>query len=265
MGSSLPPDSTSPVPPPKSAAPSEEADSIGRSRDRDKHASPNIEGASKPKGPLEAVTHNGTGLQRSTGSLGKGGRQDEKLTEAAAPVSASREMEDFEAFYRREYQDVVGLVYAVGGIRVGAEDIAHDAFVEAYKRWDHIGRYEKPGAWVRRVAIQRAQRWHSRRSAEIRARARILLRLGEAGNVTELSAERAELWSAVRALPRRQAQVLFLYYQARYSVAEIADMLELAPGTVKAQLSNGRRALAKRLGEDARDSPPPAPDLGGSP
>jgi RNA polymerase sigma-70 factor, ECF subfamily len=57
------------------------------------------------------------------------------------------------------------------------------------------------------------------------------------------------VWRAVRALPRRQAQVIALRYVADASVAEIAETLGLAEGTVKAQLHRGRQALAARLGE----------------
>jgi RNA polymerase sigma-70 factor (ECF subfamily) len=52
----------------------------------------------------------------------------------------------------------------------------------------------------------------------------------------------------VRALPRGQAQVIALRYVVDATVAEIAETLGLAEGTVKAQLHRGRQALAARLG-----------------
>ena len=39
-----------------------------------------------------------------------------------------------------------------------AEDIAQDAFVQLLRNWDKISRYERPDAWVRRVAIRLAMR-----------------------------------------------------------------------------------------------------------
>jgi RNA polymerase sigma-70 factor, ECF subfamily len=51
----------------------------------------------------------------------------------------------------------------------------------------------------------------------------------------------------VRALPRRQAQVVALHYLEDRPVAEIADALGIASGTVKKHLHDGRRELARRL------------------
>ena len=75
--------------------------------------------------------------------------------------------------------------------------------------------------------------------------ARLLAGRGPA--VAELPEPDAQVWRAVRALPRRQAQVIALRYVADASVAEIAQTLGLAEGTVKAQLHRGRQALAVRL------------------
>ena len=63
-----------------------------------------------------------------------------------------------------------------------------------------------------------------------------------------------EFWAAVRSLPRQQAKVLALHYYEDLPVADIAVVLELAEGTVKAHLHKGRASLARRLhvGEDGR-------------
>jgi DNA-directed RNA polymerase specialized sigma24 family protein len=51
----------------------------------------------------------------------------------------------------------------------------------------------------------------------------------------------------VRALPARQAQVTALAYAEDRSIAEIAVMLDIAEGTVKAVLHRARGNLAKVL------------------
>ena len=58
--------------------------------------------------------------------------------------------------------------------------------------------------------------------------ARLLAGRGPA--VAELPEPDAQVWRAVRALPRRQAQVIALRYVADASVAEIAQTLGLAEG-----------------------------------
>ena len=159
------------------------------------------------------------------------------------------EAETFEVFYLREYHAVVRLAYALSGSRLVAEDIAQEAFLRAFDHWERI---QHPSAWVRKVTVRRAGRTVRRRLLEARALARLLAGRGPA--VAELPEQDAEVWRAVRALPRRQAQVIALRYVGDASVAEIARMLGLAEGTVKAQLHRGRQSLAARLGTGGEDT-----------
>ena len=111
--------------------------------------------------------------------------------------------EPFEDFYVREYLAVVGLAYALSGSRWGAEDLAQEAFLAAHRDWDRIGAYEQPGAWVRRVVANLSVSAFRRRAAEAKALARIASgRLVVAGPRRRPSG----FWTAVRALPRRQAR-----------------------------------------------------------
>src|ERR1700730_10895960 len=77
--------------------------------------------------------------------------------------------EDFGAFYAREIRGVVGLIYVLSGSRSGAEDLAQDAFLAAYRHWNRVHVYENPGAWVRRVAVNRSISAGRRRVAEAKA------------------------------------------------------------------------------------------------
>jgi DNA-directed RNA polymerase specialized sigma24 family protein len=119
----------------------------------------------------------------------------------------------------------VRLAYALSGSRLVAEDIAQDVFLRAYLDWPRIRR---PAAWVRKVTVRRAGRAARRRLLEARALARLLA--GRAPAVAELPAHDADVWRAVRALPRGQAQVIALRYVVDASVAEIAETLGLAEG-----------------------------------
>jgi RNA polymerase sigma-70 factor (ECF subfamily) len=151
----------------------------------------------------------------------------------------------FEHFYFEEYPRVVKLVYALSGSRVGAEDIAQEAFLRAYRDWERVGSYEHQAAWVRRVATNLATSGLRRRLTEARALARLA---GRREPVLEpLSAEEADFGRALRALPRRQAQAVALFYVEDLSVSQIAVVLDCAEGTVKAHLAKARHALARRL------------------
>ena len=151
----------------------------------------------------------------------------------------------FEYFYLQEYPKVVALAYVLSGSRAGAEDIAQEAFLRAYRDWDRIGNYEHQAAWVRRVAANLATSGLRRRLVEARALTRLAGR--REPTVDPLAADNAEFWAAVRTLPRRQAQAVALYYFQDLSVQQTATALGCTEGTVKAHLAKARQALARQL------------------
>lgn len=159
-----------------------------------------------------------------------------------------RALPSFEAFYEREYRAVVGLAYALSGSRYAAEDITQDAFVAAHRAWEKVGMYDRPGAWVRRVVSNISVSQFRKRTREARALARIALRQSNA--LPALPEPDHEFWQHVRALPKRQAQAIALYYLEDRPVAEIAEILDCAENTVKVHLHKGRKALAARLGDE---------------
>jgi RNA polymerase sigma-70 factor (ECF subfamily) len=165
-----------------------------------------------------------------------------------ADGSGAAATEPFEAFYRREYRQVVGLGFALCGDRGTAEDLAQDAFVAAQLEWSRLVTYDRPGAWVRRAVANRAVSLRRKRSAEQRAAQRWFARRDQRRETDAfLAPEADEFWSTVRALPPRQAQIVALHYLDDRPVSEIASILDCAEGTVKAQLHKARVTLARRL------------------
>ena len=141
---------------------------------------------------------------------------------------------------------MVRLAWALTGRWAVAEELVQQAFLRAHQRWDTIGTYQRPGAWVRRILLHLATS-RARRAA---AAARVLLRLtGRRRDDAPTAGADPELWRAVRRLPRRQSQVLALYYVEDLPVTEVAEILGVAEGVVRATLHDGRSALAARLGE----------------
>lgn len=152
----------------------------------------------------------------------------------------------FEALYRSDFPRVVALLYGLTGSRAGSEEIAQEAFLAAHRRWADIASLDNPGAWVRRVAINRGVSTARRRMAEVRALSRLA---GQRRPLPErLASDDEEFWGAVRGLPKRQAQTLALHYAEDLPVAEIAEILGCAEATVRVHLHRGRKALALRLG-----------------
>jgi RNA polymerase sigma factor (sigma-70 family) len=168
--------------------------------------------------------------------------------EAAAVVPLA---EGFEAFYEREYHRVVSFGYGLTGSWPAAEDATQEAFLRAHRDWDRIGRYDHPGAWVRRVVANLVASAFRRRLAEARA----LVRLAARRDPTQATDPAdVDFWRAVRALPRRQAQTIALFYLEDWATVEISRVLGCTEATVRGHLYKGRQALASRLGDQDEEA-----------
>ena len=160
------------------------------------------------------------------------------------PVEKSSQRLSFDDFYRREHRHVLGLAFVLTGNLSAAEDVAQDAFTAAFRHWRSVAACDSPGAWVRRVACNRAASVLRRRMVEAKALVRLAKRTQTA---IELDEGDEAFWQAVRRLPPRQAQAVALYYFEDYSVREIAAVLDCGEGTVKTHLSRARAAVALQL------------------
>jgi len=151
--------------------------------------------------------------------------------------------EPFVRFFRAEYSAVVSLVYGLSGSRAAAEDIAQEAFLRAHRDWKRVEAMDSPEGWVKRVAMNLAtSRWR-----RLRAEAAALARLSPPTAFVPPDDRMSAFWDEVRRLPTRQAQAVTLHYLEDMPVDEIAAVLDIANGTVKALLSQGRERLRRQL------------------
>ncbi|SDT69775.1 RNA polymerase sigma factor [Actinoplanes derwentensis] len=156
---------------------------------------------------------------------------------------AGRDSADFDSFYIATVRRVVLYLYAAGGDRAEAQDIAQEAYARAWQHWGRVAGYEDPEAWVRQVAWRlMLNRWRSLRRW-VAARAR----LEPSETVGGPSPDRVAVIGALQRLPSAQRQVVALYYLLDVPVQEIAATVGVPVGTVKARLSRARTALGRLL------------------
>src|SRR5439155_13625974 len=98
-------------------------------------------------------------------------------------------------------------------------------------------------AWVTTAALNVARSGIRRRLVERRARGRI-----PPGPSPAAPDDRAEVRRALAALPRRQREVTVLRSYLDLDVAEVADRIGVAEGTVKTLLYRARRTLGAAIG-----------------
>ena len=163
--------------------------------------------------------------------------------EGTAPPTVAEASLDFTAFFSREFPPVVRTVTLM--LRDGgrAEEIAQDAFVQLLLSWPKVSQYERPDAWVRRVAIRLAMR--AIRRERLWAMVRGSLVREDASTQSPL-----DVPGALGRLPTKQRVAIVLHYYEDRPVAEIASVLGCAEATARVHLHRGRKRLAELLGED---------------
>lgn len=151
----------------------------------------------------------------------------------------------FGDIYRKEYPSLVRLAFVLTGRLDVAEELVQDAFEAAHRKWHRLNEYDRPGAWVRRVVLQRCIGRHRRLAVETRALIRIS---GQRERSPEIVLADQELLDAVRSLPIRQSQVIALVLLEDRSIDDVADLLGCSAATTRTHLRRGRLALATKLG-----------------
>jgi RNA polymerase sigma factor (sigma-70 family) len=164
------------------------------------------------------------------------------------PTDASRafaEPHEYTAFFRLEFAAVLRTVELMLRDHGRAEEITQDAFVQALVRWRKISGYERPDAWVRRIAIRLTLRALRRERLWQLVRGGLLPRGPDRPS-------RYDVDGAIRQLPGSQRAAIVLHYYEDRPTAEVAAILGCSESTARVHLHHARKRLAILLGEDNR-------------
>ena len=172
------------------------------------------------------------------------------LVRASAKADEGRgglsEAEEFSWFYQAEFSAVVRTVFLILHDRGRAEDIAQESFIQLLARWKKISAYERPEAWVRRVAIRLAMRAIRRDRLRVRSETGVELPEG-------LEPIDVDLVRAIRTLSGAQRAAIVLFYFEDRPVAQVAAILDCSSATARVHLHRARKRLAELLGEEVPD------------
>jgi RNA polymerase sigma-70 factor (sigma-E family) len=148
----------------------------------------------------------------------------------------------FEDFYGTKWSEVYRTLSVVIRDPDLAREATDEAMVRAYQRWSTVRRYDNPGGWVYRVALNWA------RSRMRRAR-RVSNYLPDQVVDPDLAVD-PSVHDALAGLPLHQREVVVLHYLFDLSGPEIATMLGIAEGTVRSRLHRALDALREELPDD---------------
>ena len=125
-----------------------------------------------------------------------------------------------------------------GSDKTMAEDLAQEALKRAWERWEKVGRYESPHAWVFRVAGQML--WRYRRGLANSALEMPELHDHRIGDIESF----VDFDRALRYLSPDQRRVAVLVFLLEYTPVEAAEVLGLNGSTVRSHVLRVRLQLA---------------------
>jgi RNA polymerase sigma-70 factor (ECF subfamily) len=148
---------------------------------------------------------------------------------------------EFEDAIAQHYPGLVRrLTVVVGGDVEAGQDLAQEAYLRAYRAWDRFDGAD-PRAWLHTIGLRLAfnERARRRRWGGV---------LGTRhAEPTWVHPDDRGLHEALRSLRREHRAALLLNIVDGYTHAEIATMMQVAPGTVASWLSRAKAHLRKAL------------------
>ncbi len=186
-----------------------------------------------------------------SGTLGAGwtvsAAEGTPSTEAASVDAVAMRFEDFYAAHRDELARALGMALRDSALGTEAAD---EAFARACQRWGQVSAYANPQGWVFRVGLNWARSW-LRRVRRERERRPLLAQ----PHATEDRTRDVDLDRALSTLNDAHRAVIVARFYLDWSVAETAEALGIAAGTVKSRLSRGLEQLRDVLeaAPDGRD------------
>ncbi|MGV1008639.1 MAG: RNA polymerase sigma factor SigM [Dermatophilaceae bacterium] len=183
----------------------------------------------------------------SSTTVGLDGRTDQELVSA----HCAGDPDAFGELFRRHKDRMWAVAVRICADRELAADCAQEAFLTAYRR---AGSYRGDAAvttWLHRVVVNACLDQLRRRKP---AASLDDLALADPRDEHASTETRLDVRQALEHLPEGQRLALTLVDMHGLSVAEAAQVLQVAEGTVKSRCSRGRAALAVMLGLDAAGS-----------
>jgi RNA polymerase sigma-70 factor (sigma-E family) len=149
--------------------------------------------------------------------------------------------EDFSAYAGARWAALVRSAIVLGCTLDEAHDLAQTTLIRCYTAWDKVQRADNPDAYVYRTLLnrhrdsRRRRWWGERPSATVPDR--VL-----ADETTRVDTTDA-VHRALGNLSKVNREVVVLRYYANLSDREVAEVLGIAPGTVKSRMSRALHQL----------------------
>jgi RNA polymerase sigma-70 factor (ECF subfamily) len=164
---------------------------------------------------------------------------------SASSVSQVGEVTAFEDFFLAEHERLFQALYLLTRDLQEADDLAQEAFLRAYERWDRVGSMDSPAGYLYRTAMN----LHRSRLRALVVRARRVFAAVPADDLSGAVATSHDVQRALGQLPRGQQEALILIEWLGLGTEEAGRVLGIDASSVRGRLHRGRTALREVLGE----------------
>lgn len=163
-----------------------------------------------------------------------------------------------ESAYGQIVQRYQSLVCSVAYSRCGdlgmSEDLAQEAFIQAWKKLADLSDVSKFKSWICTIVRNLASRSKEKSVRNVATGAARLDAVVEPVSAATapiervISAEQEQLvWQAIAGIPENYREPMILFYREEQSVARVAAALDISQDAVKQRLSRGRKFLQEQL------------------
>ncbi len=135
-----------------------------------------------------------------------------------------------------------------------ADEVVQETTIKALKSVDKIKDIDAIDGWLFRVLSNCFIDWCRKQKNEVDIDDVILFESSTPESVHCQNEMLASVRAAISMLPFKHRQVITLIDIESFTYAEVADILDVPPGTVMSRLSRARRSLKKILNEQKNDS-----------
>jgi RNA polymerase sigma-70 factor (ECF subfamily) len=146
----------------------------------------------------------------------------------------------FEEFYEATFRRLFTALCLVTGNRHEAEEIAQDAFVRVFERWDHVAVLEDPTGYLFRVSMNTFRSRYRRASLGIRRM--VFLAPAETDDLAAVETHDAVV-RLLKGLDPKQRAAVLLTAILDYSAEEAGRMLGLHASSVRSLTTRARAQM----------------------
>jgi RNA polymerase sigma-70 factor, ECF subfamily len=176
-------------------------------------------------------------------------------TASAVPIDLTNRAGTLESLVDAYGDSILHLAYFYLKDRDLAEDVFQEVFTRAYLQLHTFRGDSSPRTWLYRIAVNlcrdKLRSFTMRKIALLGEQVLDKLRGEEPDTADQVleEADKADLLTAVMALPVEYREVVLLYYYEELETREVAGALGLTEGTVRSRLHRARARLKVLLTE----------------